>query len=164
MSDAALHKPATMLERRQLAFDRLQDVPADVQALLDRRHRMVGKWSLAQICNHLAASIGYSIDGFPGRSAPWLFRQTLGRLLRRRMLFTGRILRGMPIPDRFQPPDTIDLRDASANLQASIDRFLNSSCPLKPHPLFGQLTRNDWDRFHRIHCAHHLSFAQIEAA
>src|ERR1700744_3708268 len=116
MSDAALPKPATSLKRRQLAFDRLQDVAADVQALLDRGHRTVGKWSLAQICNHLAASIGYSIDGFPGRSAPWLFRQTLGRLLRRRMLFTRRILPGMPVPDRFQPPEAIDPRDALANL------------------------------------------------
>ena len=30
--------------------------------------------------------------------------------------------------------------------------------PFPEHPFFGPLSRHDWDRLHRIHCAHHLSF------
>jgi hypothetical protein len=51
----------------------------DVQRLL-AGHRTVGRWSLAQICNHLAASITWSVEGFPDRPAPWLVRVTLGNL------------------------------------------------------------------------------------
>lgn len=145
-------------------FDRLQDVSADVQTLLTLGHRTVGQWTLAQICNHLAAGIGYSIDGFPGRSAPWLFRQTLGRLIRRRLLATARIPRRLPISERFQPPDTSDPRQAAANLSATIDRFLASTTPPKPHPFLGHLRQDQWEQFHCIHCAHHLSFAVIDAS
>jgi hypothetical protein len=164
MSDAIASNSKLSSKRRNLRFDRLQDVPTDVQTLIDRGHQTVGQWSLAQICNHLSTSIGYSLDGFPGRSAPWLFRQTLGRLLRRRMLTTGRILRGMPIPDRFQPPDTSNPREALTNLSTAIDRFLTSAAPLQPHPLFGPFRHDQWERFHCVHCAHHLSFAKIAPA
>jgi hypothetical protein len=34
-----------------------------------------------------------------------------------------------------------------------------SSGPVIPHPSIGPLTKAEWDRFHLIHCAHHLSFA-----
>ena len=30
------------------------------------------------------------------------------------------------------------------------------------HPFFGAMTRPQWDHLHRIHCAHHLSFAVPE--
>ncbi|MEJ7639889.1 MAG: DUF1569 domain-containing protein, partial [Singulisphaera sp.] len=26
------------------------------------------------------------------------------------------------------------------------------------HPLFGSMSRDEWIRYHAIHCAHHLSF------
>ena len=30
-------------------------------------HRTVGNWSLGQICNHLAGSFIYSVEGFPAQ-------------------------------------------------------------------------------------------------
>ena len=43
----------------------------------------------------------------------------------------------------------------------SISRFrkhLESGGNFKSHPIFGRLTRDQWDQFHTIHCMHHLSF------
>ena len=58
-----------MPDRRPLSFDRLEDVPAEVDRLLTGGHRTVGRWTLAQICTHLAAAIRVTVkDG--GASVP----------------------------------------------------------------------------------------------
>src|SRR5947208_3323881 len=58
--------------RRRLRFATLADVPSEVDRLVQGGYRMVGAWSLAQVLNHLAGSIVYTIEGFPGPAAPWI--------------------------------------------------------------------------------------------
>jgi hypothetical protein len=55
--------------RRRLSFRRLDEVMPDVDRLLIG-HRAVGRWTLGQICNHLAASFRHSVAGFPDPPAP----------------------------------------------------------------------------------------------
>jgi hypothetical protein len=143
--------------RRTLSYVSLDEVMPDVDRLL-RGHTTVGSWSLAQICGHLARSIHCTIDGFPVR-APWIVRKTLGRLLLRRILRTGRFAEGMKAPTEYQPAAGADERAEAENLRAGLRRLAAHAGPLVEHPLGGWVTRDVWDRFHCIHCAHHLSFA-----
>ena len=39
-----------------------------------------------------------------------------------------------------------------------IQRFQQHQGSLHPSPLFGPLTRQQWDDLHVIHCSHHLGF------
>src|SRR5689334_11912222 len=109
--------------RRTLRFATLRDVPPDVERLLAAGHRTLGRWTLAQICNHLSESIRYSLDGFPGRHAPWPVRVTLGKLIGTLMLTTGRIKEGVPVAGVYQPDATLHAGEQLAILREMIARF-----------------------------------------
>jgi hypothetical protein len=143
--------------RRSLTFASLEEVMPDVERLL-LGHTTVGKWSLGQICGHLCRSIHFTIDGFPVR-APWLIRKTVGPLLLRRILRTGRFFEGMKAPAEYQPGPVADARAEAEALRAALRRFAAHTGPLVEHPLAGKVPRAVWERFHCIHCAHHLGFA-----
>ena len=57
------------------------------------------------------------------------------------------------------PPDGLDLVAEERGLREAIVHYAASPGPAIDHPFFGPLTKEEWDRAHLIHCAHHLSFA-----
>jgi hypothetical protein len=144
-------------KRRKLAFAGLGEVMPDVERLL-AGHTTVGRWTLGQICNHLATTIGMSMEGVP-QKAPWLVRRTVGVLIRRLMLWRGRIPENVQVPRVYLPGPELDpAREANA-LRVALERFATFDGPFDEHPLAGPMTPAQWERFHCIHCAHHLSFA-----
>jgi hypothetical protein len=145
-----------MAGRRSLSFDTLDRVMPDVDRLL-AGHTTVGSWSLGQICNHLTAAVIGSVEGFPVR-APWLLRNTLGRLKRRQILRTGTMPAGVNLPERFLPRAGLDARAEAEALRAALQFYAASTGPTALHPFFDRLSREEWTRLHCIHCAHHLSF------
>lgn len=143
--------------RRPLTFGSLDEVMPDVDRLLEG-HTTVGSWSLGQICAHLARAIDCSVDGFTEK-APWLVRKTVGRLALWWVLRRGRFPQGMRAPQAYQPGPGADARSEAEALRAALGRFAAHPGPLAEHPLAGPVPREVWERFHCIHCAHHLSFA-----
>jgi hypothetical protein len=143
--------------RRRLTFARLGEVMPDVERLL-AGHSTVGRWTLGRICNHLATTIGMSMDGVP-RKAPWIARRTIGVLFRRLLLARGRMPEGVVVPDAFLPGPEMDAAREADALGAAIGRLSSFTGVLDEHPLLGRMAPGQWERFHCIHCAHHLSFA-----
>jgi hypothetical protein len=143
--------------RRPLRFDSLDEVMPDVDRLL-RGHRTLGRWSLGQICKHLTGGIVGSVEGFPGR-APWLLRMTLAPIIKRQILATGRMREGVKLPEKFLPRPGLDDRAEAEALRGALQLYAAHTGPMADHPFFGPLDRDTWTRIHRIHCAHHLSFA-----
>jgi Protein of unknown function (DUF1569) len=146
-------KPA----RRTLTFDSLDRVMPDVDRLL-AGHTTVGEWSLGQICNHLTTTLTWTVEGYP-KLAPWFVRQTVGPLVLRHILKTGRFPDGIKLPQTYLPNPDLDERAEAEALRAALWHFAGHSGPLSDHPMAGQIARADWERFHCIHCARHLSFA-----
>lgn len=146
-----------MTERRTLEFDRLDDVMAEVDRLL-AGHATVGNWSLGQICNHLAGTYRMSVEGF-GIRAPWLVRATLGRSFKKTMFRERRMKAGIKVPESFLPKPGLDARAEAEALRASIAYYRDRPETRAPHPFFGRMPGEEWDRVHLIHSAHHLSFA-----
>jgi Protein of unknown function (DUF1569) len=141
--------------RRTLVFDHLSEVIGEVQRLC-AGHCTIGQWSLAQTCHHLALSVAGSIDGFGVRHhrvMRWLF----GRMALRKVFSLGVIDPGFTITEDLNPPPDVPLADAVDRLEREIDRYERFTGIPHFHPFFGHLTRDEWDRLHCIHCAHHLS-------
>ncbi len=141
--------------RRVLHFDDLSQMLGEVRSLAGG-HRVLRRWTLAQICRHLAGTIHGSMDGFD------LSRHRFKRLfLRRRLLaYTYRwgIPEGYTVDPNLNPPEGVGLNEEIDALGRAIHRYRNHAGPLQAHPLFGRLTRDGWDRLHCFHGAHHLSF------
>ena len=64
----------------------------------------------------------------------------------------------MQVPEIYLPPLGLDAGHEAEALRLSIGRFRASAAPLDEHPLLGRMTLVEWERFHCLHCAHHLSF------
>ena len=145
-----------MLERRPLSFAALGDVMPDVDRLLEG-HVTAGNWSLAQICNHLSSTLISSVDGSPHAAPRWL-RLSIGPLIGRHILKTGRMREGIGLPESARPKSGLDARAEAEALRAALSFYGAHTGPLAAHPFFGPWSRDQWTRLHCIHCAHHLSF------
>lgn len=147
-----------MARRRHLSFSNLLEVMPEVDRLLTG-YDCGGQWSLGQACHHLATTMRYSIEGWPGL-APWPVRRSIGRVIGRRVLATGIMREGIKLPSGWGmiPHSDLDDRAEAEALRGAIQYYQCLVDALPEHPFFGRLSRNDWDRLHCIHCAHHLSF------
>src|SRR5262245_28788086 len=145
------------MERRNLRLPNYDAVAKDSEALLTTGYDRAGKWSLGQVCQHLATAMEMSLDGFPTRFswpvrllARWFF---LGRVLKHRVF-----RRTVAAPKFLQPPDSSDDGAGVGRLQAVLKRLQEHTGPLQPSPIFGRLSPEQWREVHLWHCEHHLSF------
>ena len=140
--------------RRTLRFDNYEELLAEIQRLAPD-HRTLGRWSLAQICHHLADTQDFSINNpEPGIKTTRLYRTTVGRIALLVLLWFQYIPEGQ---GNLPGPEAPDLTVALARLRKTVAAV--STQPMTAvHPIFGRLTREHWRRFHLIHAAHHLSF------
>ena len=142
--------------RRTLRFETFDEVMPDVERLLEG-HTTVGRWSLAQICRHLATVTRRVVD-LPA-STPADPSQWVGEEQKRQVFESGRLSEGLPGPPELMPPEHLDEPEEAEGLRLAIAHFLASPGPAIPHRLFGPLSRAEWHRLQLIHLAHHLSFA-----
>lgn len=141
--------------RRQITFHSLDDILPDVRRLAPAHHTL-GQWTLGQICWHLAVTVDASIDGMNLRNHRRK-RRLIGLLLFRYTLRFG-IPPNYTVDTALTPPSHVALSAAMMDLERSLLRYRQHTGPLRPHALFGRLSRSGWDRMHLLHAAHHLSF------
>jgi hypothetical protein len=143
--------------RRTLRFSSYDDVLADAEALAASGYARSGNWGLGQVCDHLAATMEMSLDGFPSKM-PWVVRVlarwlVLGRI-RKHRVFQRRVA----APAYLLPQDTTKDRAGLERLRAAVARLKGHPGEMQPSPLFGQLSPQDWHEVHLWHAEHHLSF------
>ena len=143
--------------RRSLSFTSLPEVIPDVRRLL-AGHVMHGQWSLGMMCQHLCRAFELSMEGFP-EQASWIYRRTVGVVARQVVLRVGWIPRGVKAPGMRLMKDHFDPALEAERLAEAIERFSAYSGKLAEHPMLGRFSKKQWVRFHCVHCAHHLSFA-----
>jgi hypothetical protein len=145
------------MERRTIRFHTFDEVMADADRLLAAGYDRAGAWSLAQVGDHLAKVITFSLEGFPSLM-PWPFRLgarwfALGAMLKHKV-FKSRFT----APPYLAPADGLADREAVDRLRAVTARFAVHAGPLHPSPVFGTLTPEQWREVHLWHCEHHFSF------
>ncbi len=142
--------------RRVLRYESFDEVMPDVERLLDG-HRTVGNWTLAQICQHLAAVLRRHVD-LPA-STTFDPADRVPEEQKRRMLESGALPEGIGAPPGVLPEAPLDEREEAEGLREAIAYYRASPGPAIPHRVLGPLTREEWDWFELAHLAHHLSFA-----
>ncbi len=153
----------TTATRRNLTFTTLEDAGRDAEMLLANGYDKTGNWDIGQVCGHLTCWFSYPIDGFPRtplllRPIFWFFRNTIAPRMLRKAIESGTTKDNIPtIPVSVAEPGLDDV-EAVKRFQEAITRWQNYEGPLQPSPLFGNRTKDQWSRMHRIHCQHHLGF------
>lgn len=142
--------------RRTLRFGSLDEVMPDVERLREG-YTTVGRWSLAEICGHLAGSIRHAADMPASTQHDPSLRASQEQV--DRIFETGMLPEGMPMPDALSSSEPLDEAEAVERLREAIAYYQASPGPRAGHRILGPLTRDQWDRLVCIHCAHHLSFA-----
>jgi len=149
--------------RRDLSFQTLAQINAEVDRLREGGYDRAGTWGLGQIAEHLAKPIEYTMAGsydvkLPWIMTNWLSKHTIIRLSKWDLFRRRKIPRGLPAPKAFVARPLADEAEAVGRLKKAVDDLTAYDGPWPPHPAFGPLTPEQWRDFHMIHAAHHLSF------
>lgn len=127
-----------------------------------------GKWTPAQIVEHLALAMATSATTFAGRRGKEPMARR-GTTLREKIgkIFTfglGRFPPGLRAPERTTPPPRVAGAAAEAHFRAALATWQAVERDLLParrsdlfvkHPRLGDLTIEEWARFHMVHARHH---------
>lgn len=144
--------------RRPLRYETYQDLLADAENVARHGARLLGNWDASQVFGHIAQAVNLSIDGFPG-AAPWWLR-LIGGLFRRRVL-RGPMPAGfnIPIPSAQEAltPQPVAVEAALADLRRAVAR-IQLDTERSRHPVFGELSLDEWDSLHLRHAELHMSF------
>ena len=129
-----------------------------VAALAERPPRAAGAWTVAQVLDHAAQSVEYSLDGFPQPKSAW-FRATVGPLAFKVFELRGAMSHPLDAPIPGAPALAVDasLDAAVRRLIAAFDRFERHQGSLKPHFAYGAMTKAAYTRAHLMHLADHWS-------
>ncbi len=143
--------------RRSVKYASLEEVLADAERLSSGPVKTLGNWTAGQVFQHLATAYNGSIDGLPG-TFPWHIRLMAGIFKKR--LIAGAMPPGMKLPTELATavlPEPTSTEKGLAELRSAIARLQRESHRAK-HPVFGNLTMEEWNQCHLNHAALHMSF------
>jgi hypothetical protein len=132
-------------------------------------HHPPGKWSAAQVLEHLALTYSGSTRGFikcveAGRplASPLKLKQRFGTLV---VVGLGYLPSGREAPVNTRPKGALGIEMLSqiGSLIVEMDEMI-ASCQnrfgkhtlLLDHPILGPLTADQWCKFHWVHGRHHV--------
>jgi len=142
--------------RRTLKYNTIDAIMPDVDRLL-AGHSTVGNWTLGQICEHLATVTKRVVDMPASTQHDPSLRVSDEQ--KQQVFTSGKLPKGMPLPSTMATPDAVSAAEGADQLRKALAYYQSSPGPVAEHRLFGPLSKDEWDRLVRIHCAHHLSFA-----
>ena len=148
------------MEKRNLRFETLAEAVDETKRLLDQGYVPHGKWSLGQICRHLALIQDGNVDGFPKWFSLFAFVRPFAKAIFLKKIMNGNSPNGLPTAPMYNPPKGIVDAVEVALYEASVERFLKHEGEYHPHPGFGRLSRSEMEKLHAMHAAHHLSFLE----
>lgn len=151
-------RPARKIRPRVVRFKTEAEIAAELDRLRARGYRKLGKWSLPQICKHLAlASEGALVP--PATTTATPEQAAAKRALVDVILTTGRPPVGMETPPFLVPPDDCDDCDVDhyKTVLVRISAYPHAHVDFGP---FGPVSFDEMRAMSLIHAAHHLGFLE----
>jgi hypothetical protein len=146
--------------RRNVEYKSFDELLADADRLSTGNVKTLGNWTPGQIFQHLAIAYNGSIDGFSA-GFPWFIR-VMGRLFKKKLI-SGAMPAGLSVPKKFAKvvmPEPTATLVGLANLHAAVGR-LKRDQHRAAHPVFGAISKEEWDSIHLKHANLHMSFLTI---
>ncbi|WP_236247375.1 DUF1569 domain-containing protein [Pseudomonas tohonis] len=136
----------------------LADAQRVLAGLADRALVSVRGWSPAEVFNHCAQSIEYSMSGYPVLKPAW-FRGSVGPLAFGVFATRGAMRHALDeaIPGAQPLDQPASQAQALARLQRAFADFASYRGELKPHFAYGALDPADYARAHVMHLYDHLN-------
>jgi hypothetical protein len=156
--------------RRTIHLRSLDDLAAEAERIVAAAEagwaRALGKWSPAQILQHVGRLIEFSLDGFPFRYA-WYLRWPVQVLyfISWRWLLALAIRPGFKNPPQaraLEPDPDVTLAEAANYLRAQLARIkrgekMTALSPTGEHP-----THDEWIEAHLRHAELHFGFVDFD--
>jgi len=144
--------------RRELRFTKLADIQAEAERLACGPVRQLGNWPLGYSLAHLAGGMKLALDGADFK-VPW-YPRTFAALIKKKVLRSP-MKPGFQLPkdaaEVLIPSREISTQEGLNELQTTIAR-MNREPQRHPSPIFGKMTRDEWDQLQLRHAEMHLSF------
>ncbi len=144
---------------KQRKLESLEEAKKELLVLQQAKDVHTPHWSVTEICLHCAQTIDYAMTGYPVMK-PAFVRNTIGKIAIKKFLRQGYMKHDLtaPVPGGAKLDTTITPDAAIEKLQKSIQAFQSAQeGTLKPHLLFGNLTKPEYDQYFAMHIADHLS-------
>jgi Protein of unknown function (DUF1569) len=143
--------------RRKVDYKSLQELLTDADRLSSPDVKTLGNWSAGQIFEHLAIAFNGSIDGLPN-AFPWYIK-IMARLFKKKLM-AGPMPAGLKLPGPFAKvvlPQPTSTEKGLADLHAAVARLERES-RRADHPVFGAISKEEWNQMHLKHSNLHMSF------
>ena len=151
-----------------MRFETMAELEEEIERLAVADVECLGNWSLGQIFSHLARVLVTAVEGnyrppLISRLIGFVFRPLLRRWLLETGMPAGLPHKGIPVIGTVPKANAMfaDLsfttQEGLAELRTAIDRY-KSTEKLSPHPAFGDIGHDGWNRFNFRHAELHLSF------
>lgn len=149
---------------RELTFNSLDEVLADVQAVSGKDFSASGNWTPAENIDHVSKAIGFTVHGFPeGKPPLWqkivfttVFKLMAGKLLRTRLKPGLKFPGGLAY---FAPEPGVAWDEAVRRLEQNI-ADAKTHRMTHPSPVVGHLSHEQWTLLHCRHAELHLGMIQ----
>jgi hypothetical protein len=143
---------------KRIQLSNLHDTKKELHKLKTSQKVEWKNWNISEICLHCAQTIEYSMTGYP-KMKPLLLRITVGKLAVKKFLRQGYMKHDLtaPVPGGSSIKTTLSKEESIDELMKTIRKFESFPGTLKPHLLFGHLTKDDYDTYFAMHIADHLS-------
>jgi hypothetical protein len=147
------------MTRRKLRYDMIDAAIADIDDLHARGYERLGMWDLSRTCDHLTLTMRMSLDGFPPDTKPFWPLRILGpTVVKWAVLGLGWMGRGAPLPHpSLAIGDPRAEQTAVSHCIATFREVRDFDGEFARNPVMGRLSAKQWQRFHLVHAAHHLS-------
>lgn len=113
-------------------------------------------WSFMHICTHCSQTILCSITGY-SQLKPWIIRKTIGPSILRWFFYRNKMHHNLQAELIGASPIDVSNREPLDVLIKAIDQFINYKGELKPHFVFGDLSKDQYDRYFTLHIKDHLN-------
>lgn len=141
-----------------IAISSLDEAKKKLMELSKQKVIQGANWSAYKVFVHCAKTIEYAMTGYPALK-PAIVRKTIGRIVIKKFLRQGYMKHDLQadVPGSSSIDETGTAKQGLEVLIAAIDKFTAYNAPLKPHLIFGDMSKEEYDQYFAFHIADHLS-------
>lgn len=131
------------------------EIRARINALSEDQEKLWGKMSVGQMLHHCQGPLNIMLDKNDyGLKPNWL-----AQVFFKRSLYNDKLWRkNLPTAKFLKVTEPKDFQEEKRNLEGLLDEFASQRNreDWKPHPAFGEFTKQQWGQMQYKHLDHHL--------